>query len=191
VLRITGGVFKGRQLKAPKGDTTRPTTEGNREALFNIIDISLQHSMNRILDLFAGSGALTCEAFSRGAESSVLVESDRAAQKISIENIRELSPQFPYKLLSESRVERWADLLKAQASDFLPFDTVFCDPPYGKGLTQKVLDHLLSVKDLFQIETLYCFEVSKKEVLKIPSEFEIIKDRTRGDSRFFILRAAH
>jgi 16S rRNA (guanine966-N2)-methyltransferase len=188
VLRLTGGLHKGRKIKSPTGTDTRPTTEGNRETLFNLLENALQHSSLRVLDLFAGSGALTCEALSRGAETAVLIDSSRTAQKIISENIRSLDPQFPCRILSESRLERWPDELMALGEAYLPFDTIFCDPPYGKGLAERCLKFLLPHRGLFAPNALFCVEISKRDLFSVPPELEVLKDKARGESRLLVLR---
>jgi 16S rRNA (guanine966-N2)-methyltransferase len=188
VLRLTGGFHKGRKLKSPAGMNTRPTTEGNREAIFNFLENALQHPTSKVLDLFAGSGALTCEALSRGAESAVLIESAKDAQKIISENLRSLDPKFPHRILAESRVERWADQLLTVGDNFLPFDTVFCDPPYGKGWIERSFSAILSQRQLWAPGVLFCVEMGKRDAFKTPFELEIVKDKSRGESRIVILR---
>lgn len=188
MLRLTGGFHKGRKLKSPEGLNTRPTTEGNREALFNFLENALQHPTSKVLDLFAGSGALTCEAISRGADSAVLIESGKEAQKIITENIRSLEPKFTSRILSESRLERWADQLLEVGDNFLPFDTVFCDPPYGKGFLERSFKALLPQRSLWAPGVLFCVELSSRDPFEVPPELEIVKDKTRGESRIMILR---
>ncbi len=188
MIRICGGRHKGRQLRTPKGDLTRPTTEANRESLFNIVDISLQHPMTHILDLFSGSGALALEAVSRGAESAVLFDSSKEAESASKQNFREIAPEIPLRIFTDPKIEKWAGLLVNLGPEFRPIDTVFCDPPYGKGFAQKVLESLLPQGDLWAPGAIFCFEVGKKEVFPIPKSLEILRDRTRGDSRFLVLR---
>jgi len=188
MLRLTGGLHKGRKLKAPAGLTTRPTTEGNREALFNFLENALAHPIGRVLDLFAGSGSLTCEAISRGAESAVLIDSSKEAQKVISENIRSIDPKFPYRLLAESRIERWADQVLALGDPFLPIDTVFCDPPYGKNLVTRSLCALVSTRQLWNPDVYFCLEMSPRDPFEVPAELLILKDKERGESRIVICR---
>ena len=91
-MRIVGGEFKGRRIAAPRGDTSRPTTDRNRESLFNILsardDVNFEGA--RVIDLFAGSGALGLEALSRGAAWVLFVETDAAARGAIRDNIEAL-----------------------------------------------------------------------------------------------------
>lgn len=132
-MRIVGGEFRGRRLAAiGKGDAgahLRPTTDRTRESLFNILtggkfDIELDGA--RVLDLFAGSGALGLEALSRGAVHVTFVDSGRAAQKLVRENVSTLGVRDRTKLLI-------CDVAKLPATD-AAVDLIFLDPPYGKSL---------------------------------------------------------
>ncbi len=118
-MRVVGGEFGGRKLRAPRGRSTRPTSDRTREAIFSILgDVSGA----RVLDLFAGSGALAIEALSRGAESAVLVDRDLDAIRTIIHNIATLD------LRSRATVAR-ADV-RAAIPRAASYDLVFIDPPY-------------------------------------------------------------
>ncbi len=120
-MRIIGGTLGGRRLRAPRGADTRPTADRVRESLFNILG-PLDGA--RVLDLFAGTGALALEALSRGAASAVLV--DKAAEPVRCiaENARALGVE------DRARVVR-ADALAALSRLPGPFDLIFLDPPYA------------------------------------------------------------
>jgi 16S rRNA (guanine(966)-N(2))-methyltransferase RsmD len=124
-LRIIGGEARGRRLEAPRGGKTRPTADRVRESLFNVL--GQRFAGERVLDLYAGSGALSLEALSRGASSAVLVESDREAAAVCERNAASLG--------YAARIE----LQRADLKSALPrmagrtFDLVFVDPPYAAG----------------------------------------------------------
>lgn len=125
-MRIVAGEFKGRRLTGPEGSATRPTSDKVREALFSILgDIS----GDRVLDLFAGTGALALEALSRGANDAVLIERDRRMAGVAARNID--------AVLGDDRDR--ARLLRGEALTWLksssdgPFDLVFIDPPYAQA----------------------------------------------------------
>jgi 16S rRNA (guanine966-N2)-methyltransferase len=131
-MRIVAGEFRGRQLSTPGGDTTRPTAARAREALFAILaDVSAE----RVLDLYAGSGALGLEALSRGAERVVLVESSKAAQRAIRSNLLSLGVEARATLLP-LRAESSFKALERLA----PFSLVFADPPWADA--QAALDVL-------------------------------------------------
>ncbi len=137
-MRIVAGRFKGRPLVTPEGQATRPTSDRAREAIFNI----LEHAPwapgfegARVLDLFAGSGALGLEALSRGAGFCLFAETDEAARGAIRDNIEALG------LFGCTRLHRRdaADLGPRPASAGPPFDLAFLDPPYAQGLGEKTL----------------------------------------------------
>ncbi|APE42158.1 16S rRNA (guanine(966)-N(2))-methyltransferase RsmD [Sulfitobacter alexandrii] len=135
-MRIIAGKFRGTALAAlGKGDAAahlRPTSDRVRESLFSMLTHRNVVHGARVLDLFAGTGALGLEALSRGAREVCFVENGRVAQRLISENIRKL------------RVEREVTLLRNDATRLgawphAAFDLVFLDPPYGKGMGQSAL----------------------------------------------------
>ena len=140
-MRIVGGKFKGRAIVAPPGRDTRPTSDRARESLFNILEHATWSGglkERRVLDLFAGSGALALEAMSRGAAFALLVETDAAARGAIRANIEALG------LFGTTRIHRRdaTDLGVKPAGLGEPFDLVFLDPPYRKGLGERALARL-------------------------------------------------
>lgn len=140
-MRIVSGEFRGKALIAPKGDATRPTSDRARQAIFNI----LEHAPwsegvrdRRVIDLFAGSGALGFEALSRGASFCLFVETDEAARGAIRENVDAMG------LFGRTRVHRRSatDLGVRPGADGPAFDLAFVDPPYAKGLGEEALARL-------------------------------------------------
>lgn len=120
-MRVIGGSRRGARLLAPRGASTRPTSDRVREALFSILgDVGGV----RVLDLFAGSGALAIEALSRGAASATLVDSSPAAVRVIERNLRALG------LTADVRRTRALDYLRAARWAARQYDLVFLDPPY-------------------------------------------------------------
>ncbi len=141
-MRIVGGQFKGRALKAPEGQATRPTSDRAREAVFNI----LEHAAwspglmgRRVVDLFAGSGALGLEALSRGAAWCLFVETDAEARGAIRDNADAIAPLG--QLYGRTRIHRRdaTDLGIKPAGDGAPFELAFLDPPYGRGWGEAAL----------------------------------------------------
>jgi 16S rRNA (guanine966-N2)-methyltransferase len=126
-MRITGGRWRSRALEAPRGTTTRPTSDRVREALFSML-VSDGHlgddAAPRVLDLYAGSGALAFEALSRGAVSAVLVEQARDALAAIRENAQALDATSLVRVVA-GKVDRSLEKLDG------PFGIVFADPPYA------------------------------------------------------------
>lgn len=140
-MRIVSGEFRGKTLAAPSGQATRPTSDRARQAIFNI----LEHAPwspglrdLRVIDLFAGSGALGFEALSRGAAFCLFVETDEAARAAIRENVDAMG------LFGRTRVHRRdaAQLGQRPGADGPAFDLAFLDPPYGKGLGEIALARL-------------------------------------------------
>lgn len=134
-MRIVGGEFRGRGLAAPKTQSIRPTTDRSRESLFNILSHAYPEALagTRVLDLFAGTGAVGIEALSRGARSALFVESGVEGRGIIQKNIETFGLQGRAKLFRR-------DATKLGASGTMgAFDLVFADPPYGKALGDAAL----------------------------------------------------
>lgn len=128
-LRISGGVFRGRKIAAPKGATTRPTSDRLRQTVFDIIGAQIEGAY--FLDAFAGSGAMAIEALSRGATSATLIERNRMAIEAIEANLKEL------ELTSQATLYT-ADSIKAmkQLSSGSPFQIGYFDPPYPKSMKE-------------------------------------------------------
>lgn len=125
-MRVIAGTLGGRRLRAPRGTATRPTSDRVREALFSILgDVSGA----RVLDLFAGSGALAIEALSRGAREATLVDSSAAAVKAIRANLEALS------LRAEVRRRDWRSALREASQAGRQYDLVLLDPPYRLAAT--------------------------------------------------------
>lgn len=184
-MRIIAGQHKGRSLAAPKGMTTRPTSDRTRESLFNI----LAHAPwapplegARVIDLFAGSGALGLEAMSRGAAFCLFVETDHGARGAIRDNIEALG------LFGHTRLHRRSatDLGEKPAGVGAPFNLAFLDPPYHKGLVQPALDGLISGKWLSE-DAIAMAETGSDETLMYTG-WEVIDTRDSGAARVQFLR---
>jgi 16S rRNA (guanine966-N2)-methyltransferase len=135
-MRIVAGKFRGASLEAPKGLATRPTSDRVRQALFNVLEhgpARFEFEGARVLDLFAGTGALALEALSRGARYAVLIEDAAAARATIRRNVEALS------LTGVTKIWRRDATRLGEAGMLQPFDLIFCDPPYGKGLGEQAL----------------------------------------------------
>lgn len=134
-MRVVGGDLRGRPLVAPRSDAIRPTTDRTREAVFNIIAHSYPGRLEgaRVLDLFAGTGALGIEALSRGAAHCLFVEESAEGRGLIRTNVETMGLQGRTKIF-----RRDATTL-GEVGTIQPFDIVFADPPYGKGLGERAL----------------------------------------------------
>jgi len=138
VLRITGGSARGRRLASPRSGQIRPTCDRVREALFNIIGQRIADS--RVLDLFAGTGAIGIEALSRGASSVLFVDRSPEAGRLIEANLRAciIRPHAAFLTLDLAAAPHLHPL-RADVAASGRFDTVIMDPPYQKNMAQRVL----------------------------------------------------
>ncbi|HEY2987216.1 MAG TPA: 16S rRNA (guanine(966)-N(2))-methyltransferase RsmD [Candidatus Binatia bacterium] len=132
-MRVISGQAKGRRLKTPKGRELRPTADRVKEALFNILPHDL--SGRRVLDLYAGTGSLSLEALSRGAEAAVLVEISRDATQAIEENLRALEFTARSRVVAGPVFRSIRTLGRAGER----FDLILLDPPYDKELVGETL----------------------------------------------------
>ncbi len=185
-MRVVAGKFKGRILAAPPGGATRPTSDRARQAVFNILEHApWSEGLEglRVIDLFAGSGALGLEALSRGATFCLFVETDEAARGAIRDNIDAMD------LFGATRVHRRdaTDLGKRPASDGDPFDLAFLDPPYGKALGEQTLAELARGGWLCA-GALVVWERGTGEAEAETPGFEALDERTYGAARVRFLR---
>lgn len=186
-MRIIAGKFRGRRIIAPKGFIARPTADRTRESLFNILanreDFSFEGA--RVIDLFAGSGALGFEALSRGAAWCLFVETDAAARAAIRDNIEALS------LFGVTRLHRRsaASLGPKPAGVGPSFDIAFLDPPYGKDLCEPALSTLKSGGWL-KPGALAVVEQGKDEPLAAAESFKELDRRIYGATQIAIYEFA-
>ena len=182
-MRIVGGEFRGRPLEAPRSSATRPTSDRVRETIFDILAhrFGLPTEGTRVLDLFAGTGALGLEALSRGAASCLMVESDAAARGIIRANIEALA------LTGRARIYRRDATDLGAVGTVLPFDLLFADPPYGRGLAERALS--AAVKgDWLATSAIAVVEEATASGFAAPEGFDIVDQREIGETAITFLR---
>ncbi len=180
-MRVIAGRLGGRPLRAPKGRATRPTSDRVKEALFSILG-ALDDL--RVLDLYAGTGALGIEALSRGARAAVFVEEASAALSALRENVRALGLEPASKIVA-ARVERSL----ARLVELGPFDCVLVDPPYADAVGALAFVESLVEAGALAEEGLVVLEHDKATVLS-PDRLALASCRTYGTTAlsFFRLR---
>jgi 16S rRNA (guanine966-N2)-methyltransferase len=179
-MRIIAGEWRGRLLAAPKGDTTRPTADRTREALFSMLASRIGSFEDlAVADLFAGSGALGLEALSRGAASCLFVEQDKAALDILKANIAKFGAKG-------AEVRPTSALALGPAVK--PLDLILMDPPYGTGAGVVALDKLARL-GWTGPATWISIETAKNEEIEVAG-FEIDTSRVHGKARLTLLRMA-
>ena len=185
-MRIVSGRFRGKTLAAPKGEATRPTSDRARQAVFNILEHAAWSTGvrdARVIDLFAGSGALGFEALSRGAAFCLFVETDEAARGAIRENVEAMG------LFGATRVHRRdaTDLGMRPGADGPAFDLAFLDPPYAKGLGELALEKLAAGGWLAP-GAIVVFERGAAEPELTPAGYEPVDVRDYGAARVAFFR---
>jgi len=175
-MRIIAGQWRGRPLAVPPGLVTRPTADRVREALFSMLTSRLGSFEGlRVLDGFAGTGALGLEALSRGAAHCSFVESDLSVSKILDNNMKSL----------KANATRINSRMEALGPAPAPVDLVLLDPPYDQGLAAPALERL-AAQSWLAPSALISVETSRKEVLA-PTGFETLIMRDHGKARLHLL----
>ncbi|MGA0606355.1 16S rRNA (guanine(966)-N(2))-methyltransferase RsmD [Phenylobacterium sp. VNQ135] len=185
-MRIVSGDFRGKALVTPPGQGTRPTSDRARQALFNILEHAAWSDGlrdRRVIDLFAGSGALGFEALSRGAAFCLFVETDEAARGAIRENVDSMG------LFGRTRVHRRdaTQLGLRPGADGPAFDLAFLDPPYGKGLAEVVLAKLAEGNWLSPGALAVVERGAAEPPLEVPG-YENLDVRTYGAAKVWFLR---
>ena len=182
-MRIVGGRFKGRALKGPRGEGIRPTSDRLRETLFNI----LVHSHGdpvagaRVIDLFAGTGALGLEAISRGAAFALLVDDGAQARALICENVEILGLGGVTKIFRRD-ARRLGDAPPGPA-----YDLALLDPPYDRGLAEPALTSLARGGWL-KPEALVVVEEATAAMFEPAEGFDVLERRDYGETELIFLR---
>ncbi|WP_416798321.1 16S rRNA (guanine(966)-N(2))-methyltransferase RsmD [Ciceribacter azotifigens] len=179
-MRIVGGEFRGRNLATPKSNAIRPTIDRTRESLFNILTHAHPGCLDgtRVLDLFAGTGAVGLEALSRGCRAALFVENSVEGRSLLWENIDSLGLHGRAKIL-----RRDATLL-GPAANIEPFHLLFADPPYNKGLGEKAFAAAHEGGWLVP-GALAILEEKAEAVIHMHPAFRLIEERTFGDTKMY------
>jgi 16S rRNA (guanine966-N2)-methyltransferase len=183
-MRVVGGRLRGRSLASPSSREIRPTADRLRESVFNILMHAYDNPIQdaRVLDLFAGTGALGIEAISRGAKFALFVDNGAEARALLRNNVESLG------LGGVTKVYRRDATDPGPAHPVEPFSLVFLDPPYGKGLAEKSLAALRDGGWLTSGALLVVEEV-KAAAFAAPAGFEELERRAYDDTEFVFLRA--
>ncbi|MCX7354554.1 MAG: 16S rRNA (guanine(966)-N(2))-methyltransferase RsmD [Alphaproteobacteria bacterium] len=185
-MRIVAGKHRGRRLAAPEGASVRPTSDRARESLFNVLahrplrtDGQPVLTDARVLDVFAGTGAMGLEALSRGAAHATFVERDRATLAVLEKNVATVGEQARTTILR-------ADALSPPPAK-TPANLAFLDPPYGENLAAPALA-ALAKGGWLEAGAIIVVEIGKKESLAAPPAFSLLDERQYGAARLILLR---
>jgi len=183
-MRIVGGRLGGRTLLTPKSQGIRPTSDRLREALFNILQHAYADPVSgaRVLDLFAGTGAMGFEALSRGAGFVLFVDDGAEARAL----LRGNSDAFGAG--GSSKIYR-RDATKLGPAELAPFGLAFLDPPYGKGLAERALTSAREGNWLTP-DALVIVEEAADAGFAAPAGFEELERRDYGDTQVTFLKTA-
>ena len=170
MLKITGGYLRGRKLKTLGDNSTRPTLERVRSAIFDMLGQNFGDLT--VLDAFAGSGAMGIEALSRGCERATLIDSSKAACELLHVNVKILS------------LDRCVEVIRCDCRDFLrssrlKYDIIFIDPPYNVGLIQSVIDSVVQFNALKSGGKIV-LESHPEEAIALPEELYVLRCRNYG-----------
>jgi 16S rRNA (guanine966-N2)-methyltransferase len=179
-MRIIAGTDKGRKLFAPEGVETRPTADRVRESLFNILGVRVMET--KVLDLFAGSGALALEALSRGAAFATLSDNDPKACRVIERNIQLMRAEDRTNLIRAD----WRDALRRLQGQ--RFSLVFLDPPYRMLDVYALAAEQMRKMNLLAEGATLVMEHALKSPLALPAGFEITDERRYGDTAVALVR---
>ena len=185
-MRIVGGKFKGRALAGPSTDATRPTSDRVRESIFNILAHGIAdftYEGARVMDVFAGTGALGLEALSRGAKFCLFIEDGTEARGLIRRNADSCG------VIGQCRIWRRDATDLGPAAPQSPYDLVFIDPPYARGLGEKALVSLVEGGWLAK-GAIVVLEEAEKTIVTEVSGVNPIDSRIYGDTQLCFYRAA-
>lgn len=181
-MRIITGKARGLKLETPKNYDVRPTTDRVKESLFNIIGSRIIDT--KILDLFAGTGNLGLEAWSRRASEIIFVDNSKESLKIIKKNIEKAKAKDDVKIMNTD----FSNAIEMLAKQNEKFDFVFSDPPYNKDILIKVMDKI-DKNEILNIGGYLIIERSKQEELTlIPENFELVREVRYGATYICFLR---
>lgn len=181
-MRIVAGKFRGKAITSPSDLSIRPTSDRAREAVFNILGSRLgpHFTGRRVLDLFAGTGALGLEALSRGAANAVFVDTGTESRALIRDHIQDFGIAGIAKLLRRDATDL------GPAGSMKPFDLVFLDPPYGKGLGEQALLSAMKGNWLAKGGTVV-FEEAAEIAPDLPAGFTLDDRREYGAAAVYFL----
>ncbi|KAA3502967.1 16S rRNA (guanine(966)-N(2))-methyltransferase RsmD [Rhizobium rhizogenes] len=182
-MRIVGGEFRGRNLAAPKTNSIRPTIDRTRESLFNILSHAYPESLDgtRVLDVFAGTGAVGLEALSRGCRVALFVENGVEGRGLLWENIDALG------LHGRARILRRDATKLGGVNNIEPFDLLFADPPYGQGHGEKAFAAAHGGGWLAP-GALAILEERGDVAITVDAAFKLLESRIFGDTKMHFYR---
>ncbi|WP_080146245.1 16S rRNA (guanine(966)-N(2))-methyltransferase RsmD [Marinilactibacillus piezotolerans] len=182
-MRVISGEYGGRRLKAVPGDSTRPTTDKIKEAVFHMIGPYFDGG--NVLDLYSGSGSLGIEAVSRGMDHAVLVDSNYKAIQIIKENIQMTKEPDKFTVLKKKDRQALAEL----ESKGTAFDLILLDPPYALQEISDIINELSSKKLISPKALILCETDKSIELPQRSAGMEVIKEKVYGTTKITVYEA--
>lgn len=179
-MRIISGCRRGHKLFEFEGQDVRPTTDRVKESIFNLIQRYIAGA--RVLDMFAGSGALSFEMISRGADSAVLIDADRRSVELIEKNIRSLK----FEKLCTVKAQSCLEYVKHCEGGF---DVIFLDPPYNKGLIEPALEAIVE-NNVLNEDGIVVLESDDTDFRGEAEGLEIIKQKRYGRTYITVYKRA-
>lgn len=183
MIKIQGGKLRGRSVLTRKGEDTRPTSAKSRSAIFDVLASRYELNQFEVLDLFAGTGAFSFEAISRGVKSAILVENDRFALQYLHKSVENLNLAAQCKVVGQDAVIWLQSSFWITSSKRL----FFLDPPYQSNLVKQCLVELEAAKEQLA-GSIVVIEVEKTQSLEYSSSFGSIQQKTYGKTRIDFLQ---
>lgn len=177
-MRIIAGKYRGTKLYTLEGLDTRPTLDRVKEPLFSILQSKLLKA--NVLDLFAGSGALSLESLSRGAERVVLCDNSKKAINVIKQNFEKLKIVTNFEIINKDYIEALKNLQNEK------FDIIFLDPPYNMHILNDILN-FISINKLLTKDGIVICEIDK-EYLEDINDLELIKNKRYGSTFVYIYK---
>lgn len=172
-MRVIGGNYRGRKLECPEGNDIRPTTDRVKENIFNILAPRMPYS--KFLDLFSGSGGIGIEAISRSANEVVFVDGSTESINALKNNLQLLKLEEGFKILHNDVFDALDGFENTKK-----FDIIFMDPPYNKGVYQKVLEKI-SELHILEADGIIAVERHVEDLYEnLPKNIELVKERKYG-----------
>lgn len=183
-MRIIAGRFKGKKLLSPTDNKIRPTSDRVRESIFNILASHLNNNFSniRVLDLFAGTGAMGLEAISRGVDFVCFIDNNIKAKAIIRSNIEEFGIAKIAKSLKADAINL------SEIEKFEPFNLIFIDPPYGQGLGEKALTNALK-NGWIAKNAIIILEEKSDIKIKFSDDLELFSERKYGGTKIYFLNS--
>ncbi len=181
-MRIIGGIYRGRRLRAVEGLAVRPTSDRLRETLFNILAPRIEGS--RFLDICAGSGAVGLEALSRGASEATFIDNSRRACSVIEANLQALAVKREATVINRDAVAA----LKRLAEESKQFDIAFLDPPYASGIYAAIMHELATTALLSNDSIVIVEHRAKAPPEKEYNELKLFREVKQGESAISFYR---